>query len=319
MPRPGSSLAVVTAVCATAVTLAGVGTARADPTADAAAVAKEASDLATASEYAQAAIKFRAAYAIDPRPEYLCNVGVAYQRAKDLPRASLYLNECLVRGTTLDANFVGLVKKALATAEDSMRAGEFAPLAITLVPETAAIALSGWDTDEKFIGSRVIWVPFGSQTLTVDADGFTGSTKPIDVHARIRQDIHVELVKPAATEPVRGSSSRTSSTMQQRSKVPAIVASVVTIGLGATAVVFYVSARSRIRDAGASDITREQYNDIIDDAHGKQHLSWIAGGAAGAGAIVSGYLWYRYASTPTTVDIATLPEGGATVGISGAW
>ncbi|HEY4182667.1 MAG TPA: hypothetical protein VGM90_37810 [Kofleriaceae bacterium] len=244
-------------------------------------------------------------------------MGVAYQRAKDLPRASLYLNECLVRGTTLDATFVGLVKKALATAEDSMRAGEFAPLSITLAPETAAIALSGWDTDEKFVGSRIIWVPFGEQTLTVTADAYTPATKPIEVHARIRQDIHVELVKPAPVQPI---TQRPTEKMDARpSKVPAIVATIATAGLGATAVVFYVSARSRIKDAGATDITREQYNDIIDDARGKQHLSWIFGGVAGAGAVVSSYLWYRYAKTPTSVEVTALPEGGATFGLAGSW
>jgi hypothetical protein len=317
MSRPGTSLAVLAAICATGATLGSARTARADAATDAAALAKEATELATASEYAQAAIKFRAAYAIDARAEYLCNVGVAYQRAKDLPRASLYLNECLVRGTTLDPTFVGLVKKALSVAEDTMRAGEFAPLSITLAPESAAIALSGWDTDEKFIGSRIIWVPFGEQTLTVTDDGYTTATKPIDVHARIRQDMHIELSKPAPVVVV--TRAPPPPVMHHPSKLLPIVASVVTVGLGATAVVFYASARSRIKDAGATDITRDQYSDIIDDARGKQHASWIFAGAAGAGAIVSGYLWYRYAKTPTTMEVTALPDGGAAFGVAGSW
>jgi len=49
--------------------------------------AAEAKDRATHGDLPGAAAKFREAYAADPRPDLICNVGIAYYKAKDLPRA----------------------------------------------------------------------------------------------------------------------------------------------------------------------------------------------------------------------------------------
>src|SRR5215470_17873339 len=87
--------------------------ARADPrTADQAAA--EADARARAKDYLGAAAKFREAYAADPRPDLICNVGVAYHKAQELPRAQLFLSRCLERGSALDSAFIDVVRATLA-------------------------------------------------------------------------------------------------------------------------------------------------------------------------------------------------------------
>src|SRR4051812_5149464 len=81
------------------------------------AAAKQAEHLASAGKYDDAASKFQEAFSLDARAEYLCNIGVAYQRAQRLPKAQIYLAECLRRGGSFDATFVDAIRKGLEVVE----------------------------------------------------------------------------------------------------------------------------------------------------------------------------------------------------------
>ena len=54
----------------------------ADP-AEADRLAADAATLAKAGDFVGAAAKFRDAYKADPQPKLICNIGIAYQKAKD--------------------------------------------------------------------------------------------------------------------------------------------------------------------------------------------------------------------------------------------
>ena len=295
-----------------------------DPAAATAAV-KEAEALAKAQKYDEAATKFRAAHRLDPRPEYLCNVGVAYQRAKQWPKAQIYLGECLLRGQTLDGKFIALVRTALGSVEDKLRAGSFTPIELILEPRASTIALDGFDADETFVGSRVIWVPFGKHAITASAEGYTAETREIDAQTRSQRQVTFELKKIAVgadpnlpSGPI-GVEARTpiARAASRPSKVPAIVATSVTVALGAGALVTFLEARSTMDGASSTAIDMAEYNDIVDDARRWQHISWGLGAAAGVGAIVSGYLWYRTTRAPTLEITPT--ASGAAVSLSGTW
>ena len=61
-------------------------------------LASDAAALAGQGKLSEAAAAFRAAYAEDPRPQLICNAGVAYYKASDLPRAAYYLEQCRAIG-----------------------------------------------------------------------------------------------------------------------------------------------------------------------------------------------------------------------------
>ena len=74
-------------------------------------LAAEAATKADHSDFPNAATKYREAYAADPRPDFMCNVGIAYYKAKDLTRAERYLEQCEQIGKALDAKFLDSVAK----------------------------------------------------------------------------------------------------------------------------------------------------------------------------------------------------------------
>lgn len=316
---------------AAAILLLACGTAAADPDSDGAkAQANAAAQLAAAHDYAGAAVKFRAAHRLDPRPEYLCNVGVAYQRAKMLPRAQIYLGECLLRGATLDAKFIGIVRQGLGTVEDKLRAGEFTPLDIAVAPPGAVVTISDFDPDEQFVGSRVLWVPHGSHTITVAAEGYATEHRTVEAKGHDRQALRFELHReahqdesktPVVTAPATpdGPASPVSPSANRvhRSKLPAVIATTGTVAAGVGAALVYFHAKTIMNGAGSTTISRSEYDGIVDRAHRWQYGSWALAGLTGVAAVASGLLWYR-ASATTIVEVSPAP-GGAAVGVWMTW
>jgi hypothetical protein len=309
------------------VLLAVVGTAAADQdpgVAAAKAQARRASELAAARDYAGAAVAFREAHRLDPRPEYICNVGVAYQRAKQLPHAQIYLGECLRRGQSLDAKFIDVIRTGLAEVESKLRAGSFAPVDITLRPEGGAITISTFDADESFIGAQVVWLPFGAHTIEASSEGYTSERRTLTVAAQTQQHLRFELRRveqPAApTKPgVETEPPDVAPDVHERarpSKVPPVVATIGTLALGGAALGTFLQARTTMDTAG-STFERTEYERLVDRARTWQHASWAFAGAAGLGAIASVVLWLR-ASDSTTVEVAPT-GGGGRVTLSGTW
>jgi hypothetical protein len=282
-----------------------------DPKAVAETLEAEAQALAASGDMLGAAAKFRAAHGLDPRPELLCNVGVAYHKAKDLPRAQLWLGQCLARGTSLDAEFVAGVRSVLAAAEDKLREGEFTPVDIVVEPAGATVVVDALGADDAFVGSRLVYVPFGTRSITVTSEGYRDHTETVEATARDQRAVRITLERAAAVPALR----RTA----PPSKTPAIIATAATGAVGIGAAFAYLQARKRAGDAGdaAEEMDFDAYTDAVDKARSWQKLSWVAAGAAGAGAIAAGFLWYR-ATRPPALEVAPT-EGGVAVTLSGSF
>ena len=327
--------------------------AAADPSAADRAVA-EAQTRAANNDFLGAAAKYREAFTAEPRPELMCNVGVAYYKAKDLPRAQRYLDQCISIGTSLDRAFIDNVKKVLAAVEAALAKGSYTPVDLLVQPTSTTTTVEGGvPFDEPLLGSRRVWFPFGHYRLTVHAEGHVDRVIEVDAkdHAAVPARISlerapVEPVSPAqgsatgsaepagsgsaaagsgsaqgsgsaeTTETGSGSVTITPAPLHRPSIVAPIVATAASVGVGAAALGFYLGARSAAQDAGKTGDSMK-YADLVDKAQLRQHISWILGGVAGAGAIVSGFLWYRYAST-SHVELQASGTGVA-LSLSGRW
>lgn len=280
---------------------------------------------AKAGRFVEAAVAFREAYALVPDVRYLCNVGVAYHRAPDYARAQIYLTECVVRGSSLDAKFVSTVRRTLDAVEGELRTGDFTPVDISVDPSNAVISFDQFAPGETFVGSRVFWVPFGAHVVTVNAEGYTAQTRSIDAQSHTHRVLRVELPRASVegvtppVEPVKPPTEPTTPSVGSRaerpSATPAIIATAATGALTVGAVVTYLTARSLAKKVDPNS-SQTDYDAQTGRARSRQHLSWGLGAAAGVGAIVSGYLWYRRSTT--TIEV-TPAGGGATVSVGGTW
>lgn len=297
-----------------AVALITPAAAHADPAA-ADALAAEAEALAKAGDFVGAAGKFRDANAADPRPELVCNVGVAFHKARDLPRAQLYLGQCLTRGGSLDPGFLAAVRAVFAAVEDQLRAGNFAPIDVTPEPGGAAFTVSAFGPADVLVGARLVWLPFGRHTLHVTADGYVARDVDVDIASRAPQPVRPTLTRvPVEVAPPPPPPIAAPRPPPRPSRRPAWIASGATVALGIGAGVVYLAARGAADDAGAAT-DAGTYADQIDQARNLQHASWTIAGAAGVGAAVSGYLWYRALRAPAPIEVAPT-AGGVALGWS---
>ncbi|HEY5945967.1 MAG TPA: hypothetical protein VIV40_10780 [Kofleriaceae bacterium] len=299
------------------------------------------------NDFVGAAAKYREAFRAEPRPELMCNVGVAYYKAKDLPRAQRYLDQCLSIGTSLERTFITQLKNALAAVDSALSKGDFTPVDLLVQPPNATTTVDGGTVfDEPILGSRRVWFPFGKYRLTVHAEGHVDRVVEIDAKDRTQVPVRVALEDaPVQTDVGAGSGSGSAGSAQgsaqgsadtgagsgsavvvvpppppppvaHRSVLAPVIATGASIALGGVALGFFLAARSSANQAGdATDQTR--YDELKQQAFDRQHMSWLFGGIAGAGAIVSGVLWYRYASAPH-VEVQASGSGGG-VAISGRW
>jgi hypothetical protein len=280
------------------------------------ALAAEAQALAAGGDFLGAAGKYRDAHAADPRPDLLCNVGVAFHKARDLPRAQLYLGQCLTRGGSLDPGFLASVRAVFAAVEDQLRAGEFAPVDVTPEPAGAAFTVDAFGVGDALGGARRVWLPFGHHALHVTAAGYLPFDIEFDVATRDRRALRprllrapVEIVPPPPPDPTPPAAPPRRPA--RPSARPAWIASGATLAVGVAAGVLYLRARSWADDAGAPELQPDQYRDRVDLARAYQHASWVAAGLAGVGAVASGYLWRRALRAPATVDVAPTAGGVA--------
>ena len=161
--------------------------------------ARAAEARARAGDYAGAIVLFKEAFALDGRAEYACNVGVAYYKARDLPRAQLFLDACLLSGADLPQSFVASVWRVLETVEGRLRQGDYAPIDLRIAPADAEVRVSLFADDEPVIGSRRIWLPVGNHTITAAAPGHTKRQFTVEVGSRQAQ--RIDVVLPAESPP----------------------------------------------------------------------------------------------------------------------
>lgn len=277
----------------------------ADPAA-AEALEREAQSRAASGDLTGAAAKFREAHREHPRPDLICNVGVAYYKAEDLPRAHRYLDQCVATGGSLDREFITNVKTVLTAVEDTLTNADFKPLNFIVQPASATVTFASGPHDEALVGSRQVWVPFGTYRVTIHSEGFTDQVLEIDANTRTRGDFSVKLEPAAAKvdtkepEPLPPGPERSP---EGRNYVAPIIASAAAGAFGGLALGFYLSARSNARKANET-LDRTVYEESSDTATSRQTIAIIAVGAASVTAVVAGYLWYRAATSKTRVEVS---------------
>jgi hypothetical protein len=271
------------------------------------ALARAAENLAAAGDFLGAATKYREAYTADRRVDLMCNVGIAYHKAKDLSRAQLYLSHCLKRGTTLETQFVAAVRGVLATVEGALKQGDFTPVDIVVDPEATVVTIG----DAGFIGPHVVWLPYGKHQLVFQAEGYIEQSIEITTSSRDTTPLSIKLEKKPEPKPITIVKPGERVKKSPRSWLPAIGASAVTVGATVFAIISFQRAHDRA-DIAAFAATSEVYEDD------KEYVSkWntrlaISGALAVIGAGASGFLWYRALTPATKVEIAP-STSGATV------
>ncbi len=277
--------------------------AHADPT-KAAEFERDAETLAAAGDFLAAAAKYREAYTADPRVDLMCNVGIAYHKAKDLPRAQLYLSHCLKRGTALEAQFVAAVRGVLATVEGTLRQGDFTPVDIVVDPEATAVTIG----DASFIGPHLVWLPYGKHVLAFHAEGYVDQSIEITTAARETTPLSIKLERKPDPKPIVIVKPGQRVQRSSRSMLPAIGASAITVGATIFAYISFDRAHQR------ADIAAFASNPAVYDADKAYVSKWnqrlaISGAFAVLGAAASGFLWYRALTPATRVEVTPSTTG----------
>lgn len=305
----------------------------------------DAEALAKKGDFVGAAAKFKAAYAVDPRPALICNVGVAYYKAKDLPRAHLFLNRCLERGTALDPKFVDSVRAVIKAVESSLRSGNFTPLDIVVEPAGATVIVHPFGEDEVIIGSHVVWVPSGKHEVVGRNEDYEDNVTEVDAKGHDLQPVHITLVhKPVvvgpgnehhgegvgsdttgsgsgsgAPPPPSGSGSATITPTPPTphlthryttpSKVPAIASTAITAVALAITIVAYSNAHDSA-DRSQFALSSDAYKSDVSSVDHWNALMGASMTLTVIGAGVSGYLWSRAFQTER-VDVQPTSNGVA--------
>lgn len=306
------------------VALAG-GVAAADPaTADRAAA--EADALARSGKYAAAAARFREAWQADRlRPELFCNIGIVYYKARDLVRAHLLLGQCLEQAA-LDPKFVDAARSALASVESVLRGAGHAPVRIVVDPAATAVAIAELGADGGFVGSRVVWLPFGSYHLTGHAEGYADATEVVTTASAEPTTVTLTLHRPPErserperndrndrTGPIDGAPPP-ATPGPPPGRLPAYLAT------GGAAIALGVASIAYVEGHVRADRSATALDPGTFAADGRAVSRWntaltIAGVAAVVGGAASGYFWYR-ALHDTGVEVHAAPGGGG-VSLSG--
>lgn len=307
--------------------------AHADP-ATANRLAGEADGLARAKDYLGAAAKFREAYAADPRPDLICNVGVAYHKAQELPRAQLFLSRCLERGSALGGSFIDVVRATMSRLEASLKAGKFTPVDVVVEPRFASVAIDAFAADEAFEGGRTVWLGFGTYHVTVRADGYTPQTVEVVAKDRavmaLRIALEREVVQPIREpDPVDRSTTGTiiapapgpTPEPERPNPAPRRPSLVLPIATAAGAVaVASLAVVARLKAGDHADHARfaldgDSYQTEADATRQWNTLFGVGLAVAGASAIASGYFWYRVAAAPSArVEVS---QRGASITVAG--
>jgi len=269
----------------------------------------EAERLAKAGAFTEAAGRFREAYRLDPLPKYLCNVGVAYQKAKQLAKAHLYLGECLRTGRGLDPEFLAKVESVVQSVEATLRESGFVAVEIAVTPATASLELETFDRDEHFVGSRTLWMTTGRHTAIVSAEGYATQRVNIEATATTGK-VSIELV-PTVSGPSRPAEPRPAS----RGTLPYIVAASALV-LAGGAVGFEIAGRSKYDES--TSIEDDAAQEAAYDAANTRHYvaqALAAGALVGAG--IAAYLFLRPQSESRVMVAPSASSSSAGLVLSG--
>ncbi len=273
-------------------------------------LADEATALDKAGKFGEAAERFREAWRNDKlRPLLLCNIGISYYKAKDLVRANLVLGQCLEQAT-LDPKISDGVRKALASTEAVMRAGGHTPVRIASDPSGTSIAILELGNEEAFVGSRVVWLPFGTYHVRAHAEGYVDQMQTVapSTPEAMTLTIALDRVKAEPAPVVKAPvvvEARPPSVEHPRPSIAVPIAT--TIGTAA-AVVLAVVARGNARDKAERSRTAldpTTFDDETSTAKAWNATFVVGAGVAVVGAVASVFLWHRAFAAPQVEVSAT--------------
>lgn len=268
---------------------------------------KDAETLAAGGDFVSAAARFREAYAREPvRPELICNAGVAYYKASDLPRAHRYLRRCMEVGTALDPEFIANVASVVSAVEGALASGPYTPVELTTEPAIATVSIAGGAPFDEPLGQGRAWFPRGTYTLVVAAPGYDTLRRELKAEGTASLTQLFQLTKTVIPE------------KPDRRWLGYTVggAGIASIGVG---LVFGLRARSlgnEVRDECADTC---DWNLVADkDASGRtaQTIQFVMYGVGAAALITGAVLYVR--GRPNKVSV-TPREGGGMVTWSDSW
>jgi tetratricopeptide (TPR) repeat protein len=278
-------------------------------------LAAQADALVKEGKLREAAKVFAQAAKEDPtRPAFFCNIGIVYYQADDLARAHLVLGRCLLEQSALEADFVANAKAALESVETSLRAAGHTPVEVTVTPPGASVRIVEFELDEAFVGRRVVWLPFGTFHLTARAEGYREKSVEVVTSTKDPKSVKIDLERDTGVRPIDAKQPRPPVAAREPSKLPAILATAGTVGSFVVAGIAFSQARSAADLAGRAldNPTHAQDKSSVDRWNATFAITTSLGVA---GAVVSGYLWYRSTKTPA-IEVAPT-AGGAAVSLRG--
>lgn len=282
--------------------------------------AAEAEVLARAGNYAAAAAKFRLAWQADRlRPELFCNIGISLYKAKDLVRAHLLLEQCLEQ-TALDLHIVEAVHRALRSVEDVLRTSGHAPVRVVVEPSATAVEVVEFAPDINFIGSRVVWLPFGTFHLAARAEGYADATVAVGLTSTESRTVAITLRRrePDPARPPVAVVRPTPSHAAPRGNFKAAAIATTAVSAVAAGVAIYAVVRThQYADMAGNTSVRADYENDRTGFLRWRTVGIVAGAACAIGAITSGYLWYRVArqdDTRVTLQASDRDLGFAVMG-----
>ncbi len=296
----------VRSIIVVGVTIAAVSRAAAGPREDALALAQQATERAAAGDLAGAVTLFKRAYGTDARAEYQCNIGAAYFKLHDLPRAHAFLTVCLARAGALKPEAAASFREVLTFVDGELRGGGYAAVDVTVDPPAALVRPALFADDETFAAPHTFWLPLGKHDIVATATGFQRGSRQVDLTRNERVPLRLQLEPtPPPPPPERIPGSRR----------PAAIALISAVGFLAIGVTFHVLAAST-RD----DLSRLPAGPDYDDTHDRFALQrGVAIGGYALAAVGTGvgiYLWRR-AARGTLVPAAAVGADGAAITLSG--
>jgi hypothetical protein len=269
---------------------------------------KDAESLAAGGDFVSAAARFREAYAREPsRPELLCNAGVAYYKASDLPRAHRYLTRCIKIGDKLDSQFMTNVQQVVAAVEQTLSAGAYTPVEITTQASNVTVAVAGGAPfDEPLLPGRV-WFPRGSYELVASAPGFDSKAQTLDAEGTEAIVIELKLARTVAR------------TTPDRRWIGYVVGGAGVAAMGA-GVGFGAHARSLANEVHEECVDGCDWNRVAErDASGQraQTLQYVLYGAGAIGLAAGVYLYVR--GRPSKLSVTPHEGGGGVISWSRPW
>jgi hypothetical protein len=294
----------------------------ADPQ-DASELAARAEASAKAGDFLGAAALYRDAFRASGKLEHECNVGVAFYKAKDLPRAHLYLARCLAQATQLPQAFVQQLRTVIAAVDGKLAAGPYGEINLSL--GDATVQLDTFDPLDTITTPARFWVLAGKRHLTMRKPGFHDSEHDIDVVAGKVSELAIQLEPIPHEAPPPDAAVASDAPLPAIDAAPAVITPPVAIAqpsyrsvwiAGGAAAVFGLFAAGSywIGSGVARDAGMLPAGSAYDNKKTTAELWQYAEGVnIGAAIVAAGIAVYLYVHAGQHVVVAPRPDGAAVV------